>query len=163
MSCAIPMGWTHSLAVCQAVLEGLARQVDGVAAENALVDRQLAPDINPMIHTEYADNFESYPYDEKLVATAAREVESRLNDAGLPHTTSSSLAAAHPSVGTSPRPNPYLASRFVECGDSGWGCLSSPAEEWGPDTSSKYWSVTSPLGHSSDVSCCRYSARPTPS
>ena len=58
--CAIPMGWTHSLAVCQAVLEGLARQVDGVTAENALVDRQLAPDINPMIHTEYADNFESY-------------------------------------------------------------------------------------------------------
>ena len=66
------------------MLEELARQVDGVTAENALVDRQLAPDINPMIHTEYADNFGSYAYDEKLVATAAREVESRLNDAGLP-------------------------------------------------------------------------------
>ena len=81
---AILMGWTHSLAGCQAVLEGLARQVDGVNADNSLVDRQLAPDINPMIHTEYADNFEPYAYDEKLFATAAREVESRLHDAGLP-------------------------------------------------------------------------------
>ena len=71
------MGWTRSLAVCHAVLEGLARQVDGVTAENAVADRQLAPDINPMIHTEYADNFEFYAYDEKLVATAAQEVESR--------------------------------------------------------------------------------------
>ena len=76
------MGWTHSLAVCQAVLEGLARQAEGVNADNAR--RQLALDINPMIHTEYADNFESYAYDKKLVATAAREVESRLTDAGLP-------------------------------------------------------------------------------
>ena len=82
--CAIPMGWTHTLAVCQAVLKGLARQAEAVTADNALVDRQLVPDINPMIHTECADNFESYAYDEKLVATAAREVESRLNDAGLP-------------------------------------------------------------------------------
>ena len=36
-----------------------------------------------MIHTEYAEKFESYPYDEKIVARAARGVESRLNDAGL--------------------------------------------------------------------------------
>ena len=81
---AIPMGWTHSLAVCQAVLEGLARQVDGVTADNALVDRKMAPGIDPMIHTEYADNFESYAYDEKIVARAAQGVESRLNDASLP-------------------------------------------------------------------------------
>ena len=30
---AIPMGWTHSLAICQAVLEGLSRLVPGVSAE----------------------------------------------------------------------------------------------------------------------------------
>ena len=61
----IPMSWTHSLAVCQAVVEGLARQVAGVDAENALVDRQLAPSIDPVIHTEYGDIFESYAYEEK--------------------------------------------------------------------------------------------------
>ena len=54
---AMPMGWTHSLAVCQSVLEGLARQASGITAENALVDRRLAPPIDPLIHTEYADNF----------------------------------------------------------------------------------------------------------
>ena len=53
------MGWTHSLAVCQAVLEGLSRKAAGINADNALVDRKLAPDIKPLIHTEYADNFES--------------------------------------------------------------------------------------------------------
>ena len=31
---AIPMGWTHSLAVCQAVLEGLSRKVAGITADN---------------------------------------------------------------------------------------------------------------------------------
>ena len=61
---AIPMGWTPSMAVCQAVLEGLSRKVAGVTAENALVDRKVAPQIDPMIHTEYADNFESYAYHE---------------------------------------------------------------------------------------------------
>ena len=78
------MGWTHSLAVCQAVLEGLSRQVPGVTAENALVDRRIAPAINPMIHTEYADNFESYAHKEQIVRAAAEGVERRLNDAGLP-------------------------------------------------------------------------------
>ena len=80
----IPMGWTHPLAVCQAVLEGLARQGAGVGAENALADRHLAPSIDPMIHTEYADNFESCAYDEKIVDRAALGVGSRLSDAGLP-------------------------------------------------------------------------------
>ena len=78
------MGWTHSLAICQAVLEGLSRLVPGVSAENALVDRRIAPAIDPMIHTEYADNFESYAYNEHTVRAAAEGVESRLNDAGLP-------------------------------------------------------------------------------
>ena len=40
--------------------------------------------IDPLIHTEYADNFESYAYKEHLVATAAKGVEGLLNDAGLP-------------------------------------------------------------------------------
>ena len=44
---AIPMGWTHSLAVCQYVLEGLSRQAPGVTAEHALVDRRVAPRIAP--------------------------------------------------------------------------------------------------------------------
>ncbi len=81
---AIPIGWAHSLAVCQAVLEGLVRQVAGVDVGIALVDRQLAPTIDPMIHTEYADNFEPYSYGEKIVARAANGCGSRLNDAGLP-------------------------------------------------------------------------------
>ena len=81
---AIPMGWTHSLAVCQSILEGLSRKAAGITADNALVDRKLAPDIKPLIHTEYADNFESYAYQEPLVAKAATEVEGLLNDAGLP-------------------------------------------------------------------------------
>ena len=33
---AIPMGWTHSLALCQVILEGLSRQALGVSAQNAL-------------------------------------------------------------------------------------------------------------------------------
>ena len=69
---AIPMGWTHSLAVCKVVLEGFARKVAGVSAEDVLVDRNVAPMIDPMIHTEYADNFESYAYKERLVAEAAK-------------------------------------------------------------------------------------------
>ena len=73
--CAIPMGWTHSLAVCQNVLEGLAQQVPGVDSKNYSVDRKVAPPISPMIHTEYADNFESYAYDETLVTAAATGVE----------------------------------------------------------------------------------------
>lgn len=81
---AIPMGWTHSLAVCQAVLEGLACKVAGVSAEVAHVDRKVAPMIDPMIHTEYAGNFESYAYREHLVAEAAKGVEGLLNDALLP-------------------------------------------------------------------------------
>ena len=89
------MGWTHSLAVCQSVLEGLSRQVAGINADNALVDRKLAPDINPLIHTEYADNFESYAYKEPLVAAAAKEVEGLLNDADR-LTTSSSLKGELP-------------------------------------------------------------------
>ena len=64
---AIPMGWTHSLVVCQAVLEGLSRKVAGITAENALVDRKIAHAIDPLIHTEYADNFESYAYHEPLL------------------------------------------------------------------------------------------------
>ena len=61
----------------QSVLEGFARQVVGVDAGNALVDRQLAPKIDPMMHTEYAGNFESCAYDEQIVAHAAKGVESR--------------------------------------------------------------------------------------
>ena len=53
-------------------------------ADNALVDRKIAPAIDPLIHTEYADNFESYAYHEPLVAKAAKSVEILLNDAGLP-------------------------------------------------------------------------------
>ena len=45
--CAIPMGWTHSLAVCQNVLEGLAQQAPGVDPENSLVDRKVAPPRSP--------------------------------------------------------------------------------------------------------------------
>ena len=52
--------------------------------ENALVDRRMAPTIGPLIHTEYADNFESYAYREDLVTDAAQQSEGRLNDAGLP-------------------------------------------------------------------------------
>ena len=37
-----------------------------------------------MIHTEYADNLESYAYKEKLVRAAATGVEAKLNYAGLP-------------------------------------------------------------------------------
>ena len=50
------------------------------------MDRQLAPKIGLVIHTEYANNFESYAYKEEIVARAAKGVESRLNDAGLPTT-----------------------------------------------------------------------------
>ena len=78
------MAWTHSLADCQSVLEVLSRKVAGVSAENALVDRNVAPVIDLMIHTEYADNFESYAYKARLVAEAAKGVEALLNDAGLP-------------------------------------------------------------------------------
>ena len=81
---AIPMGWTHSPDVCQAVLEGLSHKVSGITADNALVDRKIAPAIDPLIHTEYADNFESYAYHEPLVAKAVKSVEILLNDAGLP-------------------------------------------------------------------------------
>ena len=55
-----------------------------IHVENTLVDRKIAPDINPLIHTEYADNFESYAYQPALVSKAATEVEGLLNDAGLP-------------------------------------------------------------------------------
>ena len=44
----------------------------------------MAPAVDPLIHTEYADNFESYAYREDLVTDAAQLVEGRLNDAGLP-------------------------------------------------------------------------------
>ena len=68
---AIPMGWTHSLAVCQEVLEGLAGQAPGINADDALADRRMAPTIDPLIHTEYADQFESYAYREDFVTDAA--------------------------------------------------------------------------------------------
>ena len=44
----------------------------------------VAPKIDSLIHTDYADNFESYAYQKQLVADAAKGVEGRLNDAGLP-------------------------------------------------------------------------------
>ena len=69
----IPIGWTHSLAVCQDVLEGLARQVPGIDATNALVDKRVAP-----------DNFESFAYRQEIVRDAATSVEGKINDAGLP-------------------------------------------------------------------------------
>ena len=83
---AILMGWTHSLAVCQSVLKGLARQSGGITAEDALQDRRLAPPIDPWIHTEYAENFESYAHRKDLVTEAATAVEGLLKDAGLPPT-----------------------------------------------------------------------------
>ena len=49
---AIPMGWTRSLYICQQVLEGIARQHPNIRADNALTDRSVAPDIDPLIHTE---------------------------------------------------------------------------------------------------------------
>ena len=72
------------MAVCQDVLEGLSRQVPGGTPENAVVDRQVAPKIDPPIHTECIDNFESYGYQKQLVADAATGVVGRLNGAGLP-------------------------------------------------------------------------------
>ena len=69
---------------CQSVLDGLARQAPGVNVENSLVDRRVAPPTNPMIHTEYADKFESYAYEKKTEADAASGVEAKLNNAGLP-------------------------------------------------------------------------------
>ena len=78
------MGRMHSVAVCQSVLEGLACQTSGITVENALVDRRLAPPIDPLIHTEYADIFGSYTYRKDLVSEAATAVEGTLNDAGLP-------------------------------------------------------------------------------
>ena len=54
--CVIPMGWAQSVALCQSVVEGLSQQGPGVNAKNALVDRHVAPEIDPLIHTEYAGN-----------------------------------------------------------------------------------------------------------
>lgn len=65
------------------VLEGLARQVPGVDLEKCIVDKKVAPPISPMIHTEYADNFESYAYKASLVKATATGVKAKLNDAGL--------------------------------------------------------------------------------
>ena len=70
--------------MCKAVLEGLARQASGITAENVLVDRRVAPTIDPLIHTEYADKFESYAYRNDLVSEAGTAVEGLLNDAGAP-------------------------------------------------------------------------------
>ena len=56
---AMPVGWTHSLAVCQNVLDGFARQLSGVNAGNSLVDRKVVPTSEPMIRTEYADNVDA--------------------------------------------------------------------------------------------------------
>ena len=78
------MGWTHSLAVCQNVFEGLAQQVPGVNPENSLVDKKVAPPMSLMIHIEYVDNLTPDAYQEKLARAAATGVEAKLDDAGLP-------------------------------------------------------------------------------
>ena len=118
---AIPMGWTHSLAVCQAVLEGLSRKVAGITADNTLVDRKIAPAIDPIIHTEYADNFESYAYHEPLVAKAARVWKFCWMTPACLHTTFSSQKGELPWVGSSPTSNRYLAYHIAAFGVCGCG------------------------------------------
>ena len=52
-----PMGWAHSLWICQSVHEALADRVPGVIPAQRFVVKRRFPGLTLAAHTEYVDNF----------------------------------------------------------------------------------------------------------
>jgi len=79
----LPRGWTLAL-VCQELHEITGDRVDGISCANTLVDRRVAPPLEPFLHTEYVDNFVARSQEEAPARARAEQVRQALVDAGLP-------------------------------------------------------------------------------
>ena len=80
----VPMGWTHALWVCQSCHEVIVDEIPRFAFNPRLVDRQPAPGMDPLVHTEYVDNFVALSQRPGLAFELANEVGQRLRERGLP-------------------------------------------------------------------------------
>ena len=80
----LPMGWSLALWACQQVHEHIARRVSGISSSNALIDRAPCPSMQPIIHTEYVDNFVALGRSVDHVLAAASGVKDALEAEGLP-------------------------------------------------------------------------------
>lgn len=81
---AVPMGWTHALWLCQYLHEKVVDSISGLGEANRFVDGRPPPDLHPLIHTEYVDNFVALSQQVGVAEQAAREVSSHLQKRGLP-------------------------------------------------------------------------------
>ncbi|CAK0821614.1 unnamed protein product [Prorocentrum cordatum] len=80
----LPMGWVLALQACQSLHELLARREPDVGEHNALADGRPPPGLEPIVHTEYVDNFACFGRDPAVVRDVVARVRGRLVAAGLP-------------------------------------------------------------------------------
>ncbi len=80
----VPMGWNHALGACQMIHESMVTKLAGLSCENQMKDGFEVPRMNPIIHTEYVDNFVAYGVEEEPVRRAALSVNSLFEKKGLP-------------------------------------------------------------------------------
>eukprot|EP00438_Fugacium_kawagutii_P010865 Skav216249 [mRNA] locus=scaffold20:133295:138540:- [translate_table: standard] len=81
---AVPMGWSHALWLCQYLHEMVVNDVPGLGRGNRFVDRSVPPDLDPLIHTEYVDNFVAFSTADGVAQRAAEDVSRKLKERGLP-------------------------------------------------------------------------------
>eukprot|EP00974_Lingulodinium_polyedra_P009205 879570-Lingulodinium_polyedra.AAC.1 len=82
------MGWSHALYWCQRVLEEAALKAPGLTSFNQLTDSKVAPSIDPVVHSEYVDNFVAFsqcqgPPANSVAGVAAANVHAALGNLGL--------------------------------------------------------------------------------
>ena len=80
---AVPMGWSHSLWVCQIIHERLVAPSPGLGASTRVVDDRRVPDMNPLVHTEYVDNFIGISQSAPAASEAADKVAKALTAVGF--------------------------------------------------------------------------------
>lgn len=81
---AVPMGWTHALWLCQYLHEAVVNDIVGLGSSNRFVDGSIPPNLAPLIHTEYVDNFVALSQCHGSAKSAAEAVSAELQRRGLP-------------------------------------------------------------------------------
>eukprot|EP00959_Pyramimonas_sp_CCMP1952_P387676 8125062-Pyramimonas_sp.AAC.1 len=66
------MGWNQAPMACQVIHEAMVDKIEGISAANRMSDGAEVPAMQPMVHTEYVDNFVAYAGEQGPVAEAAR-------------------------------------------------------------------------------------------
>eukprot|EP00971_Amphidinium_carterae_P292669 5810320-Amphidinium_carterae.1 len=80
----LPMGWTHALYWCQVLHTRICLRAGGLKEGWQIVDKQAAPDMNPVAFTVYVDNCIVFGYDAEAVGEHTQRAQQAIETAGLP-------------------------------------------------------------------------------